>query len=66
MTWSYKIIKANDHYELVEYYPDVGDALARDGVETTGAKDAYTEPLLVGDSKKDIHRQLLMMLIDTL
>lgn len=51
MNWKYKIRKEDDHYELVEDYPEL---------------DSYTEPLLVGDSKKDIHRQLLQMLQDTL
>lgn len=54
MTWHYAILEKDGYYELVEEY-DMYDGTS-----------SHTEPLLTGESKEDIHRQLLQMLSDTL
>ena len=76
MSWHYKIIKETDKlggpfYALVEYYPDLRSRLLEDPgiqevLEDTGSPDAWGEAIIVGNSKKEIRRQLLQMLIDTL
>ncbi len=75
MNWHYKIIKeienGEKYYALVEYYPGLRKILSEDpevnlhiADDAPDTDDAWTEPLLVGESKADIISQLKQMLRD--
>lgn len=76
MSWYFKLIEAKDvagekYVQLVEYYPDLRKELSENPeVNLTiepGAPDtddAWSEPILVGEDKEDIIRQLVNILHD--
>lgn len=49
--WHYQIFKHKDHCALVEYI-------------NMGGKIGWTDPILVGEDRKDIIDQLELMLLD--
>lgn len=55
MRWHYEIVDEDTHFALVYRYHDI----LEDGDTAT------SEPIIVGESKEDIHSQLKQMLADT-
>jgi len=65
--WYYKINEYEDYAELVECYPDLAkNLLKEDGSKFLDSPDGETEPLLIGEDKREIQKMLLQMLTDTL
>lgn len=73
MKWHYEITEEKDalgepYFSLVEYYPGLRETLVEDIVGDTQVQgiDAWSEPIVVGDSKEEIYQQLINMLLDTM